>query len=137
MFESFEPPYQRASVILVVLSVVSVAGAVLVGVDDNPLGIAFAVLGGAMLVTAFVHHWRSPKRFLALAAGASGLGVITVGILIWIDISLTAGRIPESIASAIDTGGNVLALAAAFLVVPSILVGLAGSITVWLAGRLK
>lgn len=137
MFESFESPHQRVSVILVVLSVASAVGAVLVGVDDNPPGVALAALGGIMCVTAFVHHWRSPKRFLALAAGAFGLGVITVGILIWIDISLTAGRVPESIVPAVDTGGNVLALAAAFLIVPSILVGLVGSITAWLAGRLK
>lgn len=137
MFKSFESPYQRASFILVLLSVVKAAGAVLVGVDDNPLGIALAVLGGITLVTAFVHHWRSAKRFLALAVGAVGLGVIAVGVLIWIDISLTAGRVPESVAYAVDAGGNVLALAAAFLVLPSILVGLAGSVAVWLAGRLK
>jgi hypothetical protein len=137
MFESFESQHQRVSVILVALSVASAAGAALVGVDDNPPGIALAVVSGTLLVTAFVHHWRSPKRFLVLAAGAIGLSVAAVGILILIDISMTAGRIPEPVVPAVDTGGNALALVLAFLVVPAMLVGLAGSVTVWLVGKLK
>jgi hypothetical protein len=135
MFESFKPPYQRATAILVVLAAASAAGAVLVGIDDNPLGIVLALLAGTILVTAFVHHWRSPKRFLALGAISFGLIVILIGILIATDISLTAGRVPEPVAPAVESGGNALALTVAFLAVPSLFVGLAGALVVWLAGR--
>ena len=135
MFQSFESPYQRVSVILVVGAAVSAAAAVLVGVDDNPLGVALAVLAGTIFVTAFIHRWRSPKRFLVLSAISFGLSLILVGILILIDISLTGGRVPESVASAVDFGGNALALIVAFLVVPSIVVGLVGALVIWLAGR--
>lgn len=137
MFQSFESPYQRVSVILVVLAAVSAAAAVLVGVDDNPPGIALAVLAGTIFVTAFVHHWRSPQRFLVLFAISFGLSVILVGILIFVDISLTRGHVPDSITSAVDFSGNALALMVAFLVVPSILVGLVGALVIWLAGRQK
>jgi hypothetical protein len=137
MFESFKPPYQRATVILVVLAAVSAAGAVLVGIEGNPPGIALAMLAGTILVTAFVHHWRSPKRFLTLCAISFGLIVILVGILIATDISLTGGRVPEPVAPAVESGGNALALMVAFLAVPSLFVGLAGALVVWLAGRRK
>jgi putative exporter of polyketide antibiotics len=135
MFGSFKPPYQRATVILVVLAAVSAAGAVLVGIEENPPGIALAMLAGAILVTAFVHHWRSPKRFLTLCAISFGLIVILAGSLIAIDISLTGGHVPESVAPSVESGGNALALMVAFLAVPSLFVGLAGALVVWLAGR--
>jgi peptidoglycan/LPS O-acetylase OafA/YrhL len=137
MFGSFKPPYQRATVILVVLAAVSAAGAVLVGIEENPPGIALAMLAGGMLVTAFVHHWRSPKRFLALCAISFGLIVILVGILIAVDISVTGGHLPEPLAPSVESAGNALALMVAFLAVPSLFVGLAGALVVWLAGRRK
>jgi len=137
MFGSFKPPYQRATVILVVLAAVSAAGAVLVGIEENPPGIALAMLAGSMLVTAFVHHWRTPKRFLALCAISFGLIVILVGILIAVDISVTGGHLPEPVAPAVESGGNALALMVAFLAVPSFFVGLLGALVVWWAGRRK
>ena len=135
MFTSFRSPYRRVSLVLMALAAASAAGAVLVSVDDNPPGLALAVLAGAMLVTAFVHHWRSTKRFFALFAIAFGLGAIMVGILIAIDISLTGGHVAELIAPAVDMGGNALALILAFLVAPSILVGLAGALVMLLVAR--
>lgn len=135
MFTSFRSPYRRVSLILMALAAASAAGAVLVGVDDNPPGLALVVLAGTMLVTAFVHHWRSTKRFFALSAIAFGLGAIMVGILIAIDISLTEGHVAEPIAPAVDFGGNALALILAFLVAPSILVGLAGALVMLLVAR--
>ncbi|MRS12390.1 MAG: hypothetical protein EG823_04875 [Actinobacteria bacterium] len=137
MFESFEAPYRRVTVILLVLAAVAKAGAFLVGIDDNPLGTALAAIAGTVLVTAFLHHWRSPKRFLALSAISFGLVVILVGILIAIDISVTGGRLPEPVAPSVESAGNALALMVAFVAVPSVFVGLVGAIVVWLAGRRK
>jgi len=137
MFRSFASPYLTVTVILVVLAAVLIAGAVLVGIEDNPPGAALAMLAGSMLVTAFVHHWRSPKRFLALCAISFGLIVILVGILIAIDISVTGGHLPEPVAPSVESAGNALALMVAFLAVPSFFVGLVGALVVWLAGRRK
>lgn len=137
MLRSSSSSYHRVTLILMVLAAASAAGAVLAGVDDNPPGLALAMLAGLMLVTALVHSWRSPKRFLSLSAAAFGLSVIAVGILIAVDISLTGGHVPEAIAPVVDAGGNALALMVAFLVVPSILVGLAGTLITWLTGRRK
>jgi hypothetical protein len=135
MFRSFASPYLTVTVILLVLATVSAAGAVLVGIDDNLLGVALAMLAGSILVTAFVHHWRSPKRFLVLSAISLCLIVILGGACIAIDISLTGGHVPESVAPAFESTGNALALATAFLVVPSVFVGLAGALAVRLTGR--
>lgn len=129
--------YRWVSPILVALAAASATGAVLIGVEDNPPGFALAVLAGIMLVTAFVHRWRSPKRFLSLSAVAFGLSVMAVGALIAVDIALTSGRVPEPMAPAVDTAGNLLALMVAFLVVPSILVGLVGALVTWLTHRRK
>jgi hypothetical protein len=137
MFGSFKPPYQRATVILVVLAAVSAAGAALIGIEESLPGIALAMLAGTFIVTAFVHHWRSPKRFLTLCAISFGLIVILAGSLIAIDISLTGGHVPGPVAPSVESGGNALALMVAFLVVPSLFVGLAGALVVWLAGRRK
>jgi hypothetical protein len=135
VFRSLESAYLRVTVILVAVATVSAAGAVLVGIDDNPPGVALAVLAGSILVTAFVHHWRSPKRFLALCAISLLLVVILTGIGITIDISLTGGHLPKAVAPAVEYAGNALALMIAFLAVPSVFVGLAGALVVWLAGR--
>jgi hypothetical protein len=137
MFRSFASPYLKVTMILVVLATVSAAGAVLVGIDDNPPGVALAMLAGSILVTAFVHHWRSPMRFLGLCAISVGLIVILGGICIAIDISLTGGHLPEPVAPAVESAGNALALMITFLAVPSVFVGLAGALVVWLAGRRK
>ncbi|NLE74011.1 MAG: hypothetical protein GX604_05225 [Actinobacteria bacterium] len=137
MFKLFRSPYRRVSLILMVLAAASAAGAVLVGVDDNPPGLALAVLAGTMLVTAFVHHWQSMKRFFVLSVIAFGLSAIMVGILIAIDVSLTGGHVAEPIATAVDLGSSALALILAFLIVPSILVGLAGALVMLLVARQK
>jgi hypothetical protein len=137
MFRSFSAPYLTGTVILVVLATVLAAGAVLLGIDDNPPGLALAMLAGSILVTAFVYHWRSPKRFLLLCAISLGLIVVLGGVLIAIDISVTGGRLPGSVAPAVESVGNALALALTFLAVPSVFVGLVGALVVWLAGRRK
>jgi hypothetical protein len=63
--------------------------------------------------------------------------VILGGTCIAIDIWLTGGHLPESVAPAVESAGNALALMIAFLAVPSVFVGLAGALVVWLAGPRK
>ena len=137
MLGSFSPPYRAGTVVLLALAAVLAAVAVLVGIDDNPPGIALAALAGAVLVTGLVHHWRAPRRFLVLAAASVG-SVLVLGIAgIGIDISVTSHYLRGPAASALEAVGETLALAVAFVGLPSILVGLLGGLIVWLTARGK
>lgn len=51
----------------------------MVGIDDNPPGLALLSLGFASFILIFVHRWRSVKQFgLLLLASAVGFPVAVV-----------------------------------------------------------
>ena len=137
MLGSLQPPHRTATLALIVLAAVLAAAAYLIGVDDNPPGIALAALSGALFVTAFVHHWRSPRRFLLLSATSLGAVVVLGALGIVIDIAVTGNRLPASVTSLVESAGSALFLAIAFVGVPSILVGLVGAIVAWLIRRAR
>jgi hypothetical protein len=64
------PRSQQITLALVGLFAAFVASALLAGVSDNPPGIALAALAASALVLAFVHPWRSVRKFVGLAAGS-------------------------------------------------------------------
>ena len=137
MLGSLQPPHRTATLALIALAAVLSAAAFLIGVDDNPPGIALAALSGAVFVTAFVHHWRSPRRFLLLSALSLAVIVIFGALGIMGDIAVTGNRLPASVTPAAESAGSALFLAIAFLGVPSVLVGLVGAIVVWLIRRTR
>ena len=57
---------RRTTGILVLAGAALLAGAAVVGISDNPPGIALAYLGIAALIVAAVHRWREPRKFLWL-----------------------------------------------------------------------
>jgi hypothetical protein len=134
---SFAPPHRAVTVGLITLAALLAAAAVLIGINDNLPGIILAALAGALFVTAFVHHWRSPKRFLMF--GAISLGVVFgVGLVgIGIDISVTANYLHGPLAMILETTGSTLFVVIAFLGVPSVLIGLIGGFVAWMVGRRK
>ena len=135
MLGSLQPPHRTATLALIALAAVLSAAAFLIGVDDNPAGIALAALSGAVFVAAFVHHWRSPRRFLLLSALSLAVIVISGALGIVGDIAVTGDRLPASVTPAAESAGSALFLAIAFVGVPSVLVGLVGAIVVWLIRR--
>ena len=137
MLGSLQPPHRLATLALIALAAVLAVAAVLVGIDDNPPGAALAALSGAALVTAFVHHCRSPRRFLLLSATSLGAVVVLGALGIVMDIAVTGNRLPASVTPVVESAGSALFLAIAFLGVPSILVGLVGAIVVWLIRRAR
>lgn len=137
MFGSFSPSNRTSTIMLVLVAAILMGAALLVGISDNPPGAFLAAFSGAALVTAFAHHWRSPRRFLALGAISLAVVVVFVLLTIWIDISVTAHRLVGPTARAVEAVGNAIALAVAFLVVPAILVGLVGGLVVWLLRRAR
>lgn len=79
MFTAFSTPQNRKrSVIFLALCAVLGIAAVVVGIDDNPPGLALAFLAACALMLAFVHHLRTPRQFLLLLAGAFGVFIVSV-----------------------------------------------------------
>jgi len=54
----------------VVLCCVSLIAAFIVGISDNPPGLALCYLATVSLILAFVHTWRKVKYFLILPGGS-------------------------------------------------------------------
>jgi hypothetical protein len=65
---------------LVALGSLATTGALLVGISDNPPGIALLYGGMVCLVLAAVCRWQRPKSFLLLLA-FSALGFVVFAIL--------------------------------------------------------
>ncbi len=65
-------PFSNRAKTLISLGICGLAliGATILGVDDNPPGLALAYVAAACFVFAFVHSWRSARKFglLALAS---------------------------------------------------------------------
>lgn len=71
---------QKVSLILSLVGCVLLVIAILIGIGDNPPGIVLLFLSVMLFVLAVVHHWRSLKKFLILAA-ASLIGIPVFSIL--------------------------------------------------------
>jgi hypothetical protein len=71
---------RRVTVGLVVLCCVSLIAAFIVGISDNPPGLALCYLATVSLILAFVHTWRKVKYFLILL-GASVIGFAVFVVL--------------------------------------------------------
>jgi len=66
-------------ILLAICGLLAIAAAA-VGIDDNPLGILLAFLSATAFVLAFVHPWRTAKKYMFLFL-ASILGFILFTIL--------------------------------------------------------
>lgn len=60
------PPNRIKTLVLLLISGSSAIAGAAVGVNDNPPGILLALLAATAFVLAFVHPWRTAKRFLIL-----------------------------------------------------------------------
>ncbi len=71
---------RKVTVGLVVLCCVSLLAAFIVGISDNPPGLALCYLATVSLFLAFVHTWRKVKYFLILL-GSSVIGFAVFAVL--------------------------------------------------------
>lgn len=132
MFEAFtSPEHRNRSILLLVISGALAAAAAAVGIDDNPLGIALAYLSTTGLVLAFVHHWRSWKRFRRLIREAC-IGFVVSAVLSNV-LELIGSRLGEQrpIAVPFNVVGALFFLIATLLCPPGLLVGIIGSIVTY------
>jgi hypothetical protein len=68
--DSKAPRIARTTVGLVAIAGVALAVAMLVGIGDNPPGLALLYLSVVLFITAIVHTWRRPKCFFWLFLGS-------------------------------------------------------------------
>jgi len=81
MTSAFLPPHNRKmTLILLAMCGLLVIAAVVVGIDDNLPGILLAFLAATAFVLAFVHPWRTARKFMFLLL-ASILGLVLFIIL--------------------------------------------------------
>ncbi len=115
MFEAFSPQSRRRTLLLLVICGALAAAAAVAGIDDNLPGQSLAFLSAIALVLAFVHPWRTSRRFLLLI-GASALGFVVFAVL---------SSVMENAGVA---GGGVFFLLAIFLCPAGLLVGILGAV---------
>ena len=115
MSEAFAPQSRRLTLLLLVISGALAAAAGVVGIDDNLPGQSLAWLSATALVLAFVHPWRTSRRFLLLI-GASALGFVVFAVL------------SAAMENAGVGGGGVFFLLALFLCPAAFLVGITGAV---------
>jgi uncharacterized membrane protein (UPF0136 family) len=137
MINAFSTPHNKTrSFILLVICGLSAIAAAAVGIDDNPPGILLAFLAVTAFVLAFVHPWRTARKFMFLLL-ASVLGFVLFVILSIIFDSVaqnpaTSGALQDLMQSpAFDALNLIIALIcpAAFVV------GVVGSVAMFIRSR--
>jgi membrane associated rhomboid family serine protease len=122
MIEAFAKPQRRRTLLYLVICGALASAAGVVGIDDDLPAQSLAWLAAIALVLAFIHPWRTPKRFLLLI-GASVLGFVVFAVLS--SLMENAGVF----------GGGVFFLLALFLCPAGLLVGIIGAVGTFAASR--
>jgi uncharacterized membrane protein (UPF0136 family) len=137
MISAFSTPHNRKLelILLAICGLLAIA-AVVVGINDNPPGILLAFLAAAAFVLAFVHPWRTAKKFVFLIL-ASVLGFVLFVILnIILDTATqnptTTGVLQNLLQSPVIDAFSIII---AMLCTAAFIVGVVGSITMFIRNR--
>jgi len=137
MIDALSTPHNRIKtfILLVICGLLAIAATV-VGIDDNPPGILLAFLAATAFVLAFVHPWRTARKFMLLLL-ASVLGFVLFVILNIIFDSVaqdpaTSGALKNLIES---PAMNALNLIIAMLCPATFIVGAVGSVAMFIHSR--
>lgn len=105
----------------------AVIGAAILGVDDNPPGIALAYLAAICFIIAFVHSWRSVSQFGVLAL-VSVLGFVIFALLHNLLEGSASNLTRSSWLKPVLEGAAAVAFLIAVLITPAaVVVGLIGA----------
>ena len=137
MIAAFSTPYNRTRtfILLAVCGLLAIAAAA-VGIDDNPPGVLLAFLAATAFVLAFVHPWRTAKKFVLLLL-ASVLGfVLYIALNIVLDTAAqdpaTAGALRDLLQSPVVAALSVII---AILCPAAFIVGAVGSVAMFMRNR--
>jgi hypothetical protein len=122
MLEAFSKPQRNRTLLFLVICGVLAAAAGVAGIDDNLPGQSLVWLSAIALVLAFVHPWRTLRRFLFLI-GAAVLGFVVFAVL---------SAVMENTGV---LGGGVFFVLALFLCPAELLVGIIGAVSAFVASR--
>jgi hypothetical protein len=137
MSSAFSPSHNRKiTLTLLAICGLLVIAAVAAGIDDNPPGILLAFLAATAFVLAFVHPWRTAKKFIFLLLAAI-LGLVLFTVLnIILD---SAAQNPETTGALRDLvespGMNVFSLIIAMICSAAFMVGATGSVVLFVRNR--
>ena len=137
MSVAFSTPGNRNKTLtLLALCGVLAIAAVVVGVDDNPPGILLAFLSAIAFVLAFVHPWRTARKFVFLLL-ASVVGFVLFAILnIILDTisqnPATSSVLQDLMESPVTNAVNIIII---MLCPAAFMVGAIGSVTMFLRER--
>ena len=137
MIAAFSTPHDRIKtfILLAVCGLLAIVAAA-VGVDDNLLGVLLAFLAATAFVHAFVHPWRTAKKFVLLLL-ASVLGfVLYIALNIVLDTAAqdpaTAGALQDLLQSPVAAA---LSIIIAMLCLAAFMVGAVGSVAIFMRSR--
>ena len=138
MEEAFSPSNRVKTIILLVLCVSAAIGAIMLGIDDNLPGILLAFAAAIAFVLAFVHPWRSPRKFLYLLLAAV-LGLILFVVLnILIDTAAQNPASPLVLREMADSPTfEIISMIITMLCPAALLIGAVGWIVMFIRGRRK
>lgn len=122
MFAAFSKAQWRLTLLLLAICVVLAATAGALGISDNAAGGTLAYLSAVALVLAFVHPWRTARRFLLLT-GASVLAFVACVVLSNVLENTGVG------------GGGIFFLMAIFLCPAGLTVGVIGTVVTVITSR--
>ena len=125
----------RLTVLFLAVAAVATTGALLIGIDDNPVGITALYVAAASLILAWAHRWRQAKSFVILAVvSALGFPVAVVGHNLlyalgeWAKGSTVIVGVAEFL--------HVLFFFAALLICPAgLVIGAVGGLVAWRVRR--
>ena len=137
MIDALATPHNkiRTIILLVICGLLTIAAAA-VGIDDNPPGILLAYLAATAFVLAFVHPWRTARKFVFLLL-ASLLGFVLFVILNIITDSVvqdpaTSGALKDLMQS---PAFDALSLIIALICPATFIVGAVGSVVMFIRSR--
>ena len=130
------PRNRKMTLILLTICGLLAIAAVVAGIDDNPPGILLAFLAAAAFVLAFVHPWRTARKFMLFLL-ASVLGFI---LYILLNIVLdTAAQDPAASSALLNLLQSpvvdAINIIIAMLCPAAIVVGAAGSVVMFIRRR--
>ncbi|MEW5941311.1 MAG: hypothetical protein AB1750_16730 [Chloroflexota bacterium] len=120
---AFSPPNRIKSFILLAICGALAIVAAVIGIDDNPPGILMAFLAAIAFILAFVHPWRTARKFaFLLLASVLGL-VLFIALNIVSDLAAQNPSTSPALRNLINNPANealnvtfIMLLPAAFLV---------------------
>jgi hypothetical protein len=137
MIEAFSTlPHRNRTFILFAVCGVLAITAVAIGINDNPPGLLLAYLSAIAFVLAFVHPWRTVRKYMfLLLASLLGFVLFVIGNIIFDSIAHNPTT-PVSLQDLIQSPAvDALNMTLALLCPAAFMVGAVGSLVTFIRNR--